>query len=141
MDGANNSQDYIVLLTKSAKKLKSDSRIFFDFGKNDNDFAVRIAENEEKGTYSSEWISFSQIEQFLAQQGINSFQTNTLGALFQSKDNNNAGFFATILLDSYVGLVVNDNTKFQVINNYVDKLVLLKNRIETEYHQQSSMEN
>lgn len=141
MDGANNSQDYIVLLTKSAKKLKSDSRIFFDFGKNDYDFAVRIAENEEKGTYSSEWISFSQIEQFLAQQGINSFQTNALGALFQSKDNNNAGFFAAILLDSYVGLVVNDNTKFQVINNYVDKLVLLKNRIETEYHQQSSMEN
>ena len=140
MDGANNSQDYIVLLTKSAKKLKSDSRIFFDFGKNDNDFAVRIAENEEKGTYSSEWISFSQIEQFLAQQGINSFQTNALGALFQSKDNNNAGFFAAILLDSYVGLVVKDNTEFRAIDNYTDELASLKRRIKTEYNQKSSIE-
>lgn len=140
MDGANNSQDYIVLLTKSAKKLKSDSRIFFDFGKNDYDFAVRIAENEEKGTYSSEWISFSDIETFLKEQGINSFPTNALGSLFQGNNTNNAGFFAAILLDSYVGLIAKDNTEFRAIGNYTDELASLKRRIKTEYNQKSSIE-
>ena len=64
-------------------------------GHSSGEFHLRITDNTGGGFFSDEWVSLSDILEFLSEK--ETFSTTILDPLFQSKSANNAGFMAAAL--------------------------------------------
>ncbi|AUI65061.1 hypothetical protein C5N92_09550 [Glaesserella australis] len=134
------SKEYLVLkdMKFEAKKLKnSSSSIYFYVGRaySRPEYAISICGNDDIGAFSSVWITFSEIKEFLKHLIGTQFGTDEFNELYQSGNNNNAGFIAAVLLSEKFGVIRKEPNEFKytVVEDYMNKLKSFEQELQTYF--------
>jgi hypothetical protein len=81
----------------------------YDVGHRDDEYHLRITDNEGGGFFSDEWVALSDITSPTAEE--ETFGTSLLAPLYESKSSNNQGFLAAVLVEEKIWLPVMGNRR------------------------------
>lgn len=126
-------QNYRILLEGTALKLKYVAKDYIHFivGQHipTGNFVLAIADNDNSGLYSKEWIELSAIYQLLSTLNHSHFRSQVFDALFQNRSRNNRGFLTAILKSESLNViepVSGQPFEYKVVEKYTEKFAQLE---------------
>ncbi len=81
----------------------------YNVGNRDDEYYLRLSDNQGGGFFSTEWISLSEVTELMPKE--EPFTTSVLTPLYESKSSNNQGFMAAVLVAEKIWLPVIGNRR------------------------------
>ncbi len=87
----------------------SKKTLTYNVGNREDEYYMRLSDNEGSGFFSTEWVGLSDITNETPSE--EPFTTAVLTPLYESKSSNNPGFLAAVLVAEGLWLPVEDNKR------------------------------